>query len=229
MGDSTANHWYYRSKAKAVTKLLGNIDNATILDVGAGSGFFSKHLLRHSNAQTAWCVDISYAAESDGSEAGKRMYYRCSVDAVDANLVLLMDVLEHVDDDVGLLDHYKKKVPSGARFLISVPAFQFLWSSHDEFLEHKRRYTLRQIQDVARESGLVVEQSVYYFGFVFPIAAGMRMADKFLAGDRKPSSQLSKHSTAVNAALTAICHSELPLLSLNRFAGLTAFCVAKKA
>jgi len=211
-----------------MTKLLGRLDDVTILDVGAGSGFFSKHLLRHSDAQAAWCVDISYDTESDAVHDGKPIYYRRHVGAVEAEVVLLMDVLEHVDDDVSLLRHYAEKVGAGTRFLISVPAFGFLWSAHDEFLEHRRRYTLRQIENTVRQSGLIVEQGMYYFGFVFPIAAAMRIADKCRAGGRPPRSQLARHGAAVNATLAAVCQSELPLLRVNRLAGLTAFCLAKK-
>lgn len=230
LGEDIDKHWYYAAKASATTRLLGdNIDGSVILDVGAGSGFFSRHLLRHSNAAEAWCVDISYKADSDSAETGKPVHYRRAVDAVDADLVLLMDVLEHVEDDVGLLTHYAEKVPRGARFLISVPAFQFLWSGHDDFLEHKRRYTLPQIEDVARRSGIVVEHGAYYFGFVFPIAAASRFSSRLLqSGSQLPRSQLKRHSRPVNGLLSSLCAVELPMLSVNRFAGLTAFCVAKK-
>ena len=51
----------------------------------------------------------------------------------------------------GLLRHYAAKVPSGAHFLVTVPAFRFLWSGHDVFLEHKRRYTLAEIEATMRE------------------------------------------------------------------------------
>ena len=62
----------------------------------------------------------------------------------------MMDVLEHVDNDAGLVRHYATKVPSGAHFLVTVPAFRFLWSGHDVFLEHKRRYTLAEIEQTMR-------------------------------------------------------------------------------
>lgn len=228
LGEDIYEHWYYRSKAAAIARLAGNLRGAVILDVGAGSGVFSKHLLRHSEATEAWCVDTSYAEDVDTFEAGKPLHYRRKVDAVDAALVLLTDVLEHVDDDAGLLAHYVKIVPKGTRFLVSVPAFQFLWSGHDVFLEHKRRYTLGELVDVVRRSGLTVERSAYYFGLVFPLAAAYRLSDKLMArGDAPPRSQLKKHGRFVNTALTAVCAAELPLFSFNRFAGLTAFCLAR--
>lgn len=174
LGDSIEDHWYYRSKAKAMRRMLGTLTPATILDVGAGSGFFSKYLLSQTSAQTSWCVDTSYESEFDShgrNEDKKTIHFRQSINSVEADLVLLMDVLEHVDDDVGLLQEYMTKVPENTHFLISVPAFHFLWSGHDVFLEHKRRYTLKQLECTIEKSGLSLIQGSYYFGLVFPIPA----------------------------------------------------------
>lgn len=227
LGSSIDQHWYYASKAAATRRVLGNTPIRHILDVGAGSGFFSHHLLTHTGATEAWCVDISYDADSDASTAGKPVHYRRAIDTVDADLVLLMDVLEHVDDDVGLLKAYVDKVPSGSRFLMTVPAFQFLWSGHDDFLDHKRRYTLAQLETVARDAGLVVQQGAYYFGLVFPIAATLRLLPKG-AQPSPPRSQLKQHHWLVNGVLKALCSIELPFMSANRLAGLTVFCLARK-
>lgn len=230
LGEDIAQHWYYHSKAKAMTKVLGKVQPAIILDVGAGSGFFSHHLLANSSAHEAWCVDICYDSDSDAFQGIKPIHYRRSIDQLNADLVLFMDVLEHVDDDVGLLNLYASKVPSGTTFLISVPAFQFLWSGHDVFLEHKRRYSLRQVEDVVARAGLVVKDAAYFFGMVFPIAATLRMAQKAHSADKSESrSQLTKHHPVVNTALRLLCDIELRWVGLNRAAGLTVFCVAQKA
>jgi SAM-dependent methyltransferase len=229
LGDAISRHWYYRSKARAVERLLGARPVQTILDVGAGSGFFSRHLLSHSAARDAWCVDISYRADSDSQEAGKPVRFRRHIDAAPADLVLMMDVLEHVDDDVGLLAEYVAKVPSGSRFLISVPAFAFLWSDHDVFLEHRRRYTLPQVESVAERAGLKLQCGTYYFAGVFPIAATLRLFQNLFGQHaRQPRSQLKQHSPLVNETLAAVSGAELPVLKHNRLAGLTVFCVAEK-
>lgn len=227
LGSSIDQHWYYASKAAATSRLLGSTPIKKILDVGAGSGFFSHHLLSHSTASEAWCVDISYDADTDASTAGKPVHYRRAIDTVDADLVLLMDVLEHVDDDVGLLKAYVEKVPSGSRFLMTVPAFQFLWSGHDDFLEHRRRYTLAQLETVARAAGLTVQQGAYYFGLVFPIAATLRLLPKG-AQSSPPRSQLKRHHPLVNTVLKTLCSIELPFMNANRLAGLTVFVLAQK-
>lgn len=228
LGDDIERHWYYRSKAKAMMRLIEGDPAASILDVGAGSGFFSRHLLFNTAAKESWCVDTSYKADFAENHASKTIHYRRSVGAVNADLVLLMDVLEHVDNDVGLLKEYVDKVPSGCQFLISVPAFQFLWSGHDDFLDHKRRYTLNQLETTVRKAGLNVKRGCYYFGVVFPIAALLRLTQEIGGRNRTARSQLTKHFPVVNAILKSLCYAELPLMRLNRIAGLTVFCLAEK-
>jgi 2-polyprenyl-3-methyl-5-hydroxy-6-metoxy-1,4-benzoquinol methylase len=227
LGDSIDEHWYYCSKAAATRRLLGDIPIRRILDVGAGSGFFSHHLLTHTGACEAWCVDISYPADSSATTAGKPVHYRRGIDNIEADLVLLMDVLEHVDDDLGLLKSYVDKVPSGSRFLMTVPAFQFLWSGHDDFLEHKRRYTLAQFETLTRDAGLTVQRGAYYFGAVFPIAAALRLLPQ-ASRDVSPQSQLKRHHPLVNTVLKTLCRLELPLMGMNRLAGLSVFVLARK-
>jgi SAM-dependent methyltransferase len=225
LGADIGRHWYYRAKAAALRRAVGDLAPRRILDVGAGSGFFSRHLLAETAARSALCVDIGYPSERDDSVAGKPVLYRRDTGPTDCDLVLMMDVLEHVDDDCGLLRHYAAKVPSGAHFLVTVPAFGFLWSGHDVFLEHKRRYRLVEIETAMRDAGLSVVRGAYYFGLVFPLAAAVRLASRHTT---EPKSSLKQHGAITNGLLSAICAAELPLFPLNRLAGLSAFALAKK-
>jgi 2-polyprenyl-3-methyl-5-hydroxy-6-metoxy-1,4-benzoquinol methylase len=225
LGADIAQHWYYRSKAAALRRAVATLNPQRLLDVGAGSGFFSRHLLSEGGAQSALCVDIGYDRDRDDQIGGKPVLYRRDCGATDCDLVLMMDVLEHVDDDRALVRRYAAKVPSGAHFLVTVPAFRFLWSGHDVFLEHKRRYTLAEIETTMRDAGLDVVKGAYYFGLVFPLAAAVRLATR---RETEPRSSLKKHGAFTNGLLTAICAAELPLFPLNRLAGLSAFVLARK-
>lgn len=227
LGADIGTHWYYRSKTMAMESMLEGLSPRKIVDIGAGSGHFSRHILATTDAVEAWCVDTGYETDMD-DPAVEGLHYRRGIGAVDADLVLLMDVMEHVDDDVALLMEYVAKVPSGSHFLISVPAFAWLWSGHDEFLEHKRRYTLAQLEDVIASAGLSVKRGAYYFAAVFPIAAAFRMAGRFRKSVGPATSQLKKHHPLINTTLAAMCAIELPLFRMNRLGGLTAFCLAEK-
>lgn len=225
LGSDIGRHWYYQSKAAALRRMVDGLKPQRLLDVGAGSGFFSHHLLTEGGAQSALCVDVGYPAPRDETVNGKPVLYRRDCDATDCDLVLMMDVLEHVDNDAGLVRHYATKVPSGAHFLVTVPAFRFLWSGHDVFLEHKRRYTLAEIEQTMRTAGLDVVRGAYYFGAIFPLAAAVRLATR---SDPTPHSSLKKHGALTNGLLAAACAMELPLFPINRLAGLSAFVLARK-
>src|SRR5262249_61326383 len=114
---------YYGRKAAALRRAVAGFQPRHILDVGAGSGFFSRHLLAETGAQSALCVDIAYNGDRDDAVAGKPVRYRRDVGPTECDLVLMMDVLEHVDDDRSLVRHYAANVPSGPHFLATVTAF----------------------------------------------------------------------------------------------------------
>ncbi len=229
LGEAAEQHWYYRSKSAAMLKLVAPLQAREILDVGAGSGFFSKYLLSHTSAGAAWCIDPFYPKEWDDKHSDKSIHYRHQCKGTEADLVLMMDVLEHVEDDLALLNDYVANVSTGTRFLVTVPAFQFLWSGHDVFLGHYRRYTLPAVTDLMKRAGLVVEQRCYYFGLVFPLAVAVRFAGRLLGRKTgEPASDLRQHGALTNSILTLICQAELPLFRLNRLAGLSVFCLARK-
>jgi hypothetical protein len=229
LGADAGNHWYYRSKAQAVERCLRGIAVDTILDVGAGSGYFSRHLLGNTSARAAYCVDPNYAHEWQEQVAGKPLAFLRDTAAVSANLVLLMDVMEHVDDDVALLREYVQKSLPSASFLISVPAFQWLWSAHDDFLGHRRRYTLPHLESIVRSAGLEVVLGNYYYGGIFPLAAAVRLLRRGRPKDAPVTSDLRRHSRGVNSALYGLCHAELALMKHNRAFGLSVFCLARRS
>jgi len=227
LGEDIGSHWYYRSKCAALLRLIKGRPVRGILDVGAGSGFFSRELLARTAACEALCVDTGYEHDHDETVSGKPLRFRRSCGAVDADLVLLMDVLEHVKDDRRLLAEYVAKVAPGSRIVITVPAFRFLWSGHDVFLGHERRYTVGQVEALVRSASLEVVIAAYFFGLVFPLAAVRRLVRR-AADVNEPRSDMSRHGPVVNGALSAACRLELPFLRWNRLAGLSVCCLARK-
>ena len=229
LGEAITEHWYYTSKGRALQRFLKGIDPRSVLDVGAGSGIFSKVLLE-GGAQEAVCVDPEYQANHAGHHHGKPIRFCRAIESSSADLVLMMDVCEHVDDDVGLISHYASLVGHGTYFLITVPAFQFLFSGHDQFLEHKRRYTITSLERSIVSAGLQICSSSYYFATVFPLAAAQRLFEKLLIqrGVLEAKSSLRIHSAPVNFMLGTACMAELPWFRFNRLLGLTVFCLARK-
>lgn len=224
LGGAVGEHWYYRSKQMALDSLLRRIPYSSVLDIGAGSAVFSKHLLTNG-AASAVCVDPAYTSERYESYSGKPIRYVRDVEPCGADLVLLMDVLEHVDDDVGLIRASMRGASPGAFAVISVPAFPSLFSAHDRFLEHKRRYRIRTLEAVARAAGLNVISSRYFFAMILPLAATLRLLER-----RGPArSSLVPHPRPVNDLMTLAHRVELPFFRFNRMGGLSVFCLARAA
>lgn len=229
LGEWVASHWYYRSKAKAMLKYLNKMSPKLILDIGAGSGYFSKYLLYNTSATKAICVDIEYLGKKQEYFESKSIEFHKNYGPADADIVLMMDVLEHIDDDIGFLKEQISKVPIGTHFLITVPAFEFLWSGHDIFLGHKRRYTLNELEMRVREAGLEVVRGSYFFAFILPLVIIVRLLRKIPnSKSHVVKSDLKRHLTLVNWLLTLACWLELPVFALNRLAGTSVFCLARK-
>jgi trans-aconitate methyltransferase len=134
------------------------------LDVGCGDGWFGRQLLAQGGSVaevTGWDVELDEARLHDLSAdlpAGMTLTREAPAGRFD--LLLLMDVLEHVEDDAGflqrLVDDY---LAPGGLLLCSVPAWQHLFSPHDEALKHFRRYAPRQGLARLEGAGLRVVRS----------------------------------------------------------------------
>lgn len=231
IGGDPQSHWYYISKGRAIRALIGAAHHARVLDVGAGSGVFSRQLTAEGIADRATCVDPNYTDAQMRTASTGRISFVRNVTQTDASLILMVDVIEHVDDDVALVADYARMAPDGAKFVISVPAFNFLWSSHDEFLDHRRRYTLETLEKTVTAAGLKPLSLRYFFGALFPAVAALRIADRALKGDREASASALKAAPKwLNRSLVAIHDLErAALFPFNRIAGVTAFCLAEKA
>jgi SAM-dependent methyltransferase len=230
IGGDPQSHWYYISKGRAIRALIGDAHYARVLDVGAGSGVFSRMLTAEGIATHATCIDPNYTEAQMRTASNARVSFVRAVSETDASLVLMIDVIEHVDDDVALVADYARMAPEGARFVISVPAFNFLWSSHDEFLDHRRRYTLETLERTVAAAGLKPLSLRYFFGALFPAVAALRIADRALKGDKEASASALKAAPGwLNRSLVAIHDLErAALFPFNKIAGVTAFCLAEK-
>ena len=231
LGPDIGDHWYYVSKGRALRSMLGRASFDEVLDVGAGSGVFTRQLLDAGTARRGVCVDPGYETDRRETHHGHEISFVRGVDEVTQSLILMMDVLEHVDDDLALLREYTDRMRAGGLVLITVPAFQFLWSGHDVFLEHRRRYKLRQVEKLVRQADLRLVRGRYYFGSLFPAVTAMRLVDRarLRGGKVEAKSQLKRASAIVNATLIGIHGVERAVVfPFNRLAGLSAFCLATK-
>jgi SAM-dependent methyltransferase len=225
LGPAISTHWYYVAKGRALRALLGNIRVPSVLDVGAGSGIFARQLLAAGICRHAICVDPAYDAASVEQVGDGEIRFVKAVDTPSPGLVLMMDVLEHVPNDVALLRQYTAALAGDAYVAITVPAFQWLWSGHDIFLEHYRRYTRANLEAAVSAAGLEVVKTRYFFASVLPVAAAMRL---FGTGRHEARSALKQSHPMLNRGLIWLLNAErLLLFPFNGLAGLSVFCLAR--
>lgn len=212
-------------------KFLGDITVPEVLDIGAGSGIFSRQLIDQGICNSAVCVDPNYAAEKTEYYNGKQIDFVKATEKSSNKLILMMDVLEHVPDDVALLKYYADNTEAGGYIFITVPAFQFMWSGHDIFLEHHRRYTIKMIEAVAKKAGVTPIKSRYFFASLFPIIASIRLAKKVILerGGLNPESDLKCYPGWLNRILITVHDVERhTLFSFNKGFGLSVCCLCRK-
>jgi SAM-dependent methyltransferase len=99
-----------------------------------------------------------------------------------ADVVLLLDVVEHLDDDVAGLRGARRFLREGGVLVVTVPAYQWLWSGHDVALGHRRRYVAAELRRLVEGAGYRVERLTYFNTVLFPAIAWTRLY-KRLRGD----------------------------------------------
>lgn len=219
-------HWYYRAKSLPLLSFarahLPAQGEPPLVDVGSGSGVFTDILLDALPGRfgDVWQIDSGYPSEEsrpDPRVSGTLRRSRGLPPEVRGGLILLMDVLEHADDDAGLLRGAVSAARGRCPVFITVPAFQSLWSPHDDFLGHKRRYRLGALRELAGKAGLKVLRAYYYFGLLLPAV----WLSRRLGRGGAPRSDLRPLPAPLSLALEGLCRLELPLRSLNRIGGVT--------
>lgn len=189
-----SRHPWELARLDIVTHLLQSrqvlASGGVVADIGCGDTFVAESLSRRFPGTEFVAVDTAfdeaalrhYRAATAGSRVS--VYARCE-DAPAAQLrhvqlVLLMDVIEHVPDDVALLRGLVADQVIGPQttVLITVPAFQALFSSHDVQLRHYRRYSRRSLHDSVHRAGLRVRDSGYFFSALVPVRVAQLAVEK---------------------------------------------------
>lgn len=218
-------HWYYQAKLLAIKKNLNQISNhpKKVIDIGAGSGFFAKSICDISKGDVAECIDPNYNFADNYFEPGILFLKKPNNKSLsEADLFLFIDVLEHVHDDLGLLNSYLQTAKTGAKVVITVPAFMSLWSYHDEFLEHFRRYKLDEVTKLCEKSNLTVVHKQYLFGLIFPLVWIFRKLN-FNREKKSDMRQIPNFLNKILLFLEKIEHS----VRWNMFFGLSVLVVAE--
>ena len=236
--DVGERHWWFVARRRVIRAVIGSeigvasLDGRSVLDVGCGTGEmlemlsefgpvrgldFSERAVDYCRERLGAGVDVSVGRIPEDIPTDGRL-----------GLVTAFDVIEHLDDPVAALVTMRAALAPTGWLVVTVPAFQFLWSSHDDENHHKRRYTRRLLRRHLTEAGFRVERSSYFNTLLFPAVAAIRLGRKVLPARKEQASDLRMPGERLNALLTRLFGAEA--IAISRFSlplGVSLIAVAR--
>ena len=236
-------YWWFVARRRLIASLLDarypRDGRLRLLDIGCGTGAMLDVLAPFGDVTGAdFAPQALEFCRARGQEQGRRYpLTRADVrrlpfaaDTFDA--VTAMDVIEHIDDDKAASAEIFRVLKPGGRLFVTVPAYQFLWSEHDEALYHYRRYTAPHLKDVFQRVGFHVPKISYTVSSLLPPIAAYRLISNLLPkrrADGEKKADLVPVSSRINDALLTLSEWETRLVGrVNLPCGVTVVCVAEK-
>jgi SAM-dependent methyltransferase len=208
-------HWWFRVRRRVISSLLTRASlppSPRILDAGCGTG---RNLLEFGKLGQATGVDVSPQAVEFCRGRGVENVRQAAVEqlpfeASTFDVLLATDVIEHVDDDMTVLRELRRVAAREARLILTVPAYQWLWSAHDESVHHRRRYTARRLRERVLAAGWAPTVETYFFSTVLPPVVLVRTARRRTGWNGK--SDLALPPPALNRLLELSVRGEARLI-----------------
>lgn len=233
--DMQDRHWWFQGRREILSALIkqivpATIDRPAILEAGCGYGG-NLPMLAQFGPVCGFELDDDarrYAATKIGAPVVFGRLPEQPGFADDRfDLIVMLDVLEHIEDDTGSLARLRAMLKPGGMILITVPALPWLWSRHDEIHHHKRRYSRKALQQALRAAQLTPVKLGFFNTLLLPFAIGQRLLAKLFARevqvDEMPPS-------ALNALLAGIFALERKVVGRVAMPlGLSLFAVAEAA
>lgn len=234
MAELEETHWWFRARHAVILDIMRRYcpRAGTLLDIGLGTGLnasaFSRAGYRVTGVEPSPEAVAFAQAKAPDIAVIESAFPSPAIPRESFDIVTLLDVLEHFSDDGEALRAVARALRPGGMVVITVPAFAFLWTKHDETAHHFRRYRRGELMRKLRESGLTPEFVSYYNFFLFPPIAGLRLIFR-LFGKRSEESDFSRTPKVLNGLLRRLFASERYLLRMGRLPwGVSLIAVATK-
>lgn len=229
-------HWWFVGRQKVIESFLDMEKMAKagsqVLEIGCGVGG-NVNLLGGSASYLG--IDMHLPAVEYCKEKYPQHNFNCSriedmpdeLKSSNFNSIYFLDVLEHLDQDLEVLKSARFFLQIDGKMLITVPAFNFLWSPHDEFVHHVRRYTKNSLKLTLEKAGYKVERISYFNYILFPLALIQRIGMKLTR--KKLSKHISTPPYLINTFFERVFAFEARLLKfVNLPVGLSIIAVASR-
>jgi SAM-dependent methyltransferase len=231
-----SSYWWYVARRKLLSwGLKAAIRDAhpeRILDVGCGTGL-NQSVLKEFGAVTSLdsspeALDFSRSRGVDNLICGSAEEMPFAPESFD--VITALDVLEHVDNDNLALQQIARVLGRDGLLFITVPAYGFLWSEHDEALHHRRRYSAYELRNKLTAAGLEVERITYFITLLFFPILVIRIWQNLFKKSVEPKTSHVILPGWLNALLIGVLGCERFLLRfVNLPLGVSLVCWARKA
>ena len=190
MAAHDTTHWWYRARRDILADYLTRFGDlpakAHILEIGCGTGHNLPMLSQFGKVDA---IEIDPTARSMASERLGKPVGAAPLPALPGvprgtyDLIAVLDVVEHVEDDVGALQAMAQCLAPGGKILITVPAHAWMWSAHDVVNHHHRRYSKATLRRAIEQAGLSPRKLGYFNSLLFPLAATARVLGRLTGRD----------------------------------------------
>jgi SAM-dependent methyltransferase len=220
--DLEEHHWWYRERRRMIEGVLDRTAlpaQCRILDAGCGSGRNMQLLARFGAVTGVEPAEQSAEmarARGVGPVVQGSLEEPLALESDAFDLVVCLDVLEHVRDDLTALRELRRVTVAGGRLLVTVPAHRWLWGTHDELAGHQRRYTRASLLSVARTAGWRPQRVTGFNATLLGPIAVARTVDRAIGGRRRARSDLGRTPAALDRALGMVLGAEARIIGSGR-------------
>jgi SAM-dependent methyltransferase len=232
MLDVDEHHWWYRGRRAIVDAELSRLplrSPARILDAGCGSGRMLQELERYGQVSgielDPGAAELARSRGHGEVTVGSLEQLPFQDDSFD--LITCLDVIEHTPDDRVTLTELRRVCAPGGWLLLTVPAYQALWSQHDEANHHFRRYGRGALRRAAGEAGWTLSGLTSFNTILLAPAAVVRLARRRRPADDGYRPELAGGPAWLNAILERPLQAEARWIARGRTlpAGLSLMAV----